>query len=151
MPDVVISDTSCLIAMEKLDAFHLLKSLYGEVKITSEIAAEFGKSLPEWFKIEKSTNKKFQKIIETLIDKGEASAIALALNYDNSLLILDDLKGRKFAVKLGLKITGTLGILYKCKQVGIIEKIKPFIDKLINSGFRLPEKVVAEILHLCCE
>jgi len=47
MPDVVIADTSCLIAMEKLDAFHLLKSLYGEVKITSEIAAEFGKLLPE--------------------------------------------------------------------------------------------------------
>lgn len=151
MPDVVIANTSCLIAMEKLDAFPLLKSLYGEVKITSEIAAEFGKSLPEWFKIEKSTNKKFQKIIETLIDKGEASAIALALNYDNSLLIFDDLKGKKFAVKLGLKITGTLGILYKCKQVGIIEKIKPLPINLLIPVSGCLKKVVAEILHLCCE
>jgi predicted nucleic acid-binding protein len=79
---------------------------------------------------------------------GEASAIALAKETEDALLLLDDLKARKLAGKLNLKITGTLGVINKAKQRGIISKVKPLIDKLLNTDFRISENIIAEILRI---
>lgn len=49
------------------------------------------------------------------MDKGEASAIALAIELDDCLLIIDDLKGRKFANQIGLTIIGTIGVIVDAK------------------------------------
>ena len=104
MPNItVIADTSCLIALSKIEAIELLKELYEEVYITKEIALEFGESLPEWVRIENVKNKKYQQLLDLYLDLGEASAIALALEKVDVLLILDDLKGRKEAEKLGFR------------------------------------------------
>ena len=78
------------------------------VFVTTEIAQEFGEPLPKWIVIKQVKEKKYQQLLENTLDKGEASAIALALEMEDVLLILDDLKARKEAQKLGLKITGTL-------------------------------------------
>lgn len=75
------------------------------------MASEFGKQLPFWVEIKIPANKNYQTILAASVDMGEASAIALAIEYEDSLLIIDDLKGRSLASELGLKITGTLGIL----------------------------------------
>ena len=148
MPKItVIADTSCLIALSKIEAFELLKELYEEVLITEEIALEFGEIIPEWIRIENVRNKKYQQLLDLYLDLGEASAIALALEKVDALLILDDLKGRKEAAKLGFKITGTLGILYKAKKVGLIPELKYYIEKLKVVGFRLSPKIEEEILR----
>jgi predicted nucleic acid-binding protein len=52
------------------------------------------------------------------LDKGEASAIALTLEVENGVLIIDDLKGRKIAKKLNLKFSGMFGLILKAKQMG---------------------------------
>lgn len=124
-----------------------MKELYKEVYITEEIALEFGENLPEWIRIENVKNKKYQQLLDLYLDLGEASAIALALEKVDVLLILDDLKGRKEAEKLGFKITGTLGILFKAKKVGIIPELKSHIEKLKVVGFRLSPKIEEEILR----
>jgi len=80
------------------------------------------------------------------LDPGEASAIAFALDLENVLLILDDLKGRKEAERLGLTFTGTLGVLFKAKKQGIIKEIKPYIENLKVAGFRISQNVEMEIL-----
>jgi len=148
MPEqIVIADTSCLIALSKLKLLDALKTLYSNTSITPTISKEFNEPLPKWVKIQEPKNKNYQRILENILDKGEASAIALALDYDDVLLILDDLKGRKEAQKIGFKITGTLGILHKCKQSGIIYKIKPSIEKLKKSGFRISQKVEEVLLN----
>jgi len=147
MPErIVIADTSCLIALTNIEAINILKELYQEIFITEEILDEFGESVPEWIKIEKVKNEKYKKLLDQVLDPGEASAIALALDCDNVLLVLDDLKGRKEAEKLGFKITGTLGVLFKAKQLGIISELKVYIEKLKNVGFRISEKIETEIL-----
>jgi predicted nucleic acid-binding protein len=74
----------------------------------------------------KVSDKKYQNFLETQVDYGEASAIALATEYDDVLLLLDDLKARKLATRLKFKITGTLGVIHKAKQMSIIDKVKPF-------------------------
>src|SRR6056297_803244 len=147
MPEkIVIADTSCLIALTNIEAINILKELYQEIFITEEILDEFGESVPEWIKIEKVKNEKYKKLLDQVLDTGEASAIALALDCDNVLLVLDDLKGRKEAEKLGFKITGTLGVLFKAKQLGIINELKVYLEKLKNVGFRISEKIETEIL-----
>src|SRR5215213_769879 len=111
MQKTIIADTSCLILLEKIGELDLLHGVFGEILITQEIADEYGLKLPEWISIQNSSNKNYQKILEASVDKGEASAIALAVELVDCLLIIDDLKGRNLAETLGIKITGTLGVI----------------------------------------
>lgn len=148
MPDiVVIADTSCLISLSKIEAIELLKELYEEIYITEEIAFEFGEKIPEWIKIENVKNKKYQQLLDLYLDLGEASAIALALEKADVLLILDDLKGRKEAEKLGFRITGTLGVLFKAKKIGLITELKSYVEKLKAVGFRLSPTIEEDLLR----
>jgi len=148
MPEkIVISDTSCLIVLTRLSALSILKSLYCQIIVTEEIADEFGETLPNWIEIQKVHNKNFQKALEQSLDNGEASAIALASEFDDVLLIMDDLRGRKEALRLGYRITGTLGVLVKAKQEKTIEQIKPYLTKLREIGFRMSEKIETELLR----
>ena len=151
MPEVVISDTSTLILFHKIDEFNLLGKVYGELITTPEIAEEFGEDLPDWIKIQAVSDKKYQNFLETQVDYGEASAIALATEYDDVLLLLDDLKARKLATQLKFKVTGTLGVIYKAKQLSIIDKVKLLIDKLLLTDFRVADNVIEEILKLSNE
>ena len=82
------------------------------------------------------------------MDPGEASAIALASEFADVLLLLDDLKARKLATKLKFKITGALGVIHKAKQMSVIEKVKPLIDKLLVTDFRIADQIIEEILEL---
>lgn len=148
MHKIIISDTSVLILFQKIKKLDLLKRIYGEVLTTPEVAEEYGDELPDWIEIESVSDKKYQKLLEIQIDKGEASAIALAKEYNNVLLLLDDLKARKIASQLDLKFTGTLGIIHNAKQKGLIEKVKPLIDDILSTDFRISEKIVYEILLL---
>lgn len=148
MPKVVISDTSVLIVFSKIEQLDLLKEVYKEVYTTPEVIAEFGDKVPAWIIIEAVKDKKYQESLETQIDKGEASALALAKEYDDCLILLDDLKARKLAAKLNLKFTGSLGIIHKAKQLGLIVRVKPMIDKLMETDFRVSDAVVSEILRL---
>jgi predicted nucleic acid-binding protein len=148
MPNaIIITDTSCLIALTKLNALHLLHELYRHVIVTEEIAAEFGELLPQWVEVKQVSNKKYQRLLEGTLDRGEASAIALAIELGNVLLVIDDLRGRKEAERLGIKITGTLGILFRAKQTGKLPTLKPLIELLQAFNFRIAPAVIEKLLH----
>ena len=51
MPAVIISDTSCLILLDKIQELAILKNLFGQVVTTQIVADEFGGLLPEWIVI----------------------------------------------------------------------------------------------------
>ncbi|MEO6189223.1 MAG: DUF3368 domain-containing protein [Saprospiraceae bacterium] len=139
MEKVIISDTSCLILLDNIGELHLLNKLFGQIIITDEIEKEFNKELPKWFIIQNPLNKNYQKILEASLDKEEASAIALAIENKDSLIIIDDLKGRKYAEELGLKNNGILGILVDAKLNGFIHAVKPFLIKLKSANFRITD------------
>lgn len=136
MHEVIISDTSCLIILNKIGQFDLLRKLYKKVSITQEILIEYGETLPDWIVIDQIKDQKKQEWLEMQVDKGEASAIALALEIEQSILILDDWKARKVAEQLGKSVTGTLGVIIKAKNDGIFTSIKPFLDKIKERNFR---------------
>jgi predicted nucleic acid-binding protein len=54
--EIVIADTSCFILLHKIEELDILKSVFGSVVTTNEIAEEFGLPLPEWVKIKAVKN-----------------------------------------------------------------------------------------------
>lgn len=141
MHKVIISDTSCLIILAKIGELDLLRRVYKVVTITQTIFLEFGDELPHWIEIENASDSYWQQLLELQVDAGEASAIALALEMADSILILDDWKGRKVAERLGLSVTGTFGVIIKAKNSGIIPSIKPILDKMRETNFRISEEL----------
>ncbi len=127
MPEIVIADTSCLIVLDNIGELDLLEKLYGAVFITPEVAWEYGEAIPVWFNIRTVENVIKKEAFERIVDVGEASSLALALELSESIIILDDIKARKLAILNGIKITGTLGVIAKAKRKGIITEIKPFL------------------------
>ena len=146
MRKIILSDTSCLIVLEKIGELELLHKVFGEIVITGEIAAEYGLPLPVWISVQNPRNENNRQILEANIDKGEASAIALAIELENCLLIIDDLKGRNLAEQLGIEITGTFGMIIAAKLSGHIESVKPLLAKIKQTDFRLSKDVEKKIL-----
>ncbi len=105
---VIISGTSCLIALEGIEPLHLLHQLFSSIHTTQKVAEEFGKPLPEWLIILPVRNKVKQEELERIIDLGEATAITLALETESCLLIIHEKKGRRLAQQLKLQTAGTL-------------------------------------------
>jgi len=146
MPEIIISDTSCFITLTNIGELELLYKLYGKVTTTLDIATEYGEPLPEWVEIINVVDKSKQQLLELQIDKGESSAIALAMEIPHSTIILDDHKARKIANQLGLSYTGTIGVIIKAKLKGIIPSIKPLVDKIKQTNFRLTEELEHQAL-----
>lgn len=145
--DIIISDTSCLIILDKIDELELLKKVGRKIFVTPIILKEFGKSLPEWVLVLSPENAHYQQILEMDLDEGEASAIALSLEMKNPILMLDDLKGRKVADKLNLRYSGTFGLILKAKQLGLINSVKPILEKIKSTNFRFDKKLFEKVLE----
>ncbi len=146
MHDIVISDTSCFIVLDKINRLDILRNIYDHVFTTPEVVKEFGKSLPEWIVISKVANTKFQISLESLLGKGESSAIALACEIKNSILLIDEKKGRKIALENGIVVTGTLGVILKAKQSGNIPLILPLLEELKTIGFYIGKEIETRLL-----
>ena len=147
MRKAVIADTSCLILLEKIGELALLNKLYQQVLITPDIHDEFHDQLPDWILVRQPVDKRYQEKSETTLDRGEASAIALALELPGCLLIMDDLRGRNHADRLGIKLTGTLGVIIAAKLNGCIPSVKPLIKKIKATNFRLTPVLEEKILE----
>lgn len=150
-PKIIISDTSCFIVLSKIGELGLLQKLYIRLATTTTIASEFGEELPEWVDVISVKDVTRQQLLELQLDQGESSAIALALEIPDSTLILDDAKARNIALRLGLKITGTIGVIIKAKHEGVIPAVKPLIEKIKHAGFRLSEDLEKQALILAAE
>ena len=137
MPKTIISDTSCLILLTNIGELDLLHKVYGQIITTKDIANEYGDQLPYWIEIKDVKDKYRQQLLEMQIDRGESSAIALALETPDSTLILDDYKARKIVEQLGLSYTGTIGVIIKAKLTGLIPTIKPLLSKIRQTNFRI--------------
>ncbi len=146
MLKTVIADTSCFILLTNINELDLLYKTYGEIVTTPEIAGEYGMALPDWVQVIAVSDGDKQQLLELQIDKGESSAIALAIETPGANIILDDYKARKIAMQLGLDVTGTVGVIIKAKLNGIIPSIKPFLAKIGQTNFRLSADVENQAL-----
>ncbi|MCE7061050.1 hypothetical protein [Dyadobacter sp. CY343] len=93
-----------------------MRAVYDHIYVTREIAAEVGSALPEWVEIKDVHNKALQTSFEETLDIGEASALALAFEIPDCTVILDDMKARKSAEKLNIRVTGSIGVILNAKK-----------------------------------
>jgi uncharacterized protein len=156
---IIISDTSPvsnLILIERLD---ILQKLFTEIiiptAVDSEIRAlkQFGKDLSEyetaeWIKIVTPTNLQKVHNLQINLDEGEAQAIALALEMNCDLLLMDERIGTNIARQEGLQTVGLVGVLIKAKEEKIINEVGTILNDLKNiAGFWLGEKLEKKILE----
>jgi len=147
--NVIISDTSCLIALSNIGQLELLNKLFGRVTITPEVLDEFTKKfnekIPKWIDIKEAKNKEKVLKLNSDLGLGESSSIVLATETPGSLVIIDEKKAREYALNLGLNVIGTVGIIRRAADINIIEshkKANELFNELINNGFRLNKKLV---------
>lgn len=151
MPDIILPDTSCLIFLDKIEEIEVLQKLYSRTIVTREIVEEHISPLKTWIEIQTAKEKRYQKVLEQTVDKGEASIMVLALEMENCIVSIDDLKARKVAKRMGLRVTGTLGIIQKAKKAGYIESMRETMEKLKRVDFRISERIEQELLRLSGE
>ncbi len=148
---IAISNTSPLIALKHAGLIEKLSLVFRKVIVPPSVMKELSVKEREYFQslsflsVEEPHNKNVVTVLKTVVDEGEAEAIALALEKGH-VLIIDDLKGRKLARRLGLRIIGTLGLLKVMKLKGLVREVKPFIEKLIEKGFYIDEDLVKKLL-----
>jgi predicted nucleic acid-binding protein len=143
---IIISDTSCLIALYDIGEMELLTKIFDEVWVTPEVEREFDPELPNWISVKTVQDKARQAEFEKAVDPGEASAIALALETPGCQLLLDDRQGRKLAAAHQLPFIGTLGLLLEAKKRGAIAEVRPYLEKLEVAEFWISEAVKKEVL-----
>lgn len=144
---LIISDASPLIALEDIGHLHLLKEIYEHVLITDIVRKEIQADLPSWIEVSTDYDIDQFKVLSLELDKGEASAIALALKNPEFPIIIDERKGRLVAKRLNLRVTGTIGLIIKAKQDGLISSGRSVLEQLENHGFWLSRTLMNQILR----
>lgn len=149
MREPVVVDSTCLIGLENINHLDLLPRLFEPVHAPPEVGREFGSS-PDWLRIELPSNSALVKALKVSIDDGEAEAMALAVERQWRI-VLDDLKARDLAQRMGLRVIGTVGLLVRAKRAGLIPWINPLLNELSAKGFHLSEELKREALRLAGE
>jgi predicted nucleic acid-binding protein len=139
---IIIADASCLIALTNINALRILERVYQKVYITRAILSEYELPIPEFIQVKEVNDLNLLRVLNGYLDPGEASALALGIENPDSMLILDDLKGRKEAQKLKLRFTGTLGVIIKAKKENHIADAAFYFISLRENGFRISDKIM---------
>jgi predicted nucleic acid-binding protein len=146
----IIADTTCLIIFSKINRLDILQKTFENIVVTDEVAEEFG-DLPNWISVNKYKDKQGFLTFSSFLGKGEASSITLALEKKDSVLIMDEKKGRKVAKQLEIKLIGSLGVLLKAKQKGIINTVGEILNLFEKTDFRISESLKKSLLKIAKE
>ena len=156
-----VSDTSPLLNLAIIGQLSLLHQQFGEVRIPPAVVGELriDEDLPgsravreaiedSWLQAGEVEDHALVKTLQRDLDKGEAEAIALALQVEADWIVLDEREARRVAKSLGLKVTGVLGILLRTKQEGHLPSLQESMARLRDkAGFHIGAELFADILQ----
>ena len=150
---MIVSNSSCLIILEKLGKQDLLEKIFRRIVIPKAVNAEvFGsKESPPWIEIKEVQHTPSREFFEKTLGEGESEAIALALELRADLLIVDDLAARRTAEKTGLKITGVIGVLLEGKKRELIRSVRDVMNEMRMHDVRISEETYKNALVLAGE
>ncbi len=153
---IVVSDTTPIISLMKAGRLELLHKLFGTVYIPETVYQELTENESfseearrvqecEFLCVEEVNNEKSVTILRNLtgLDAGESEAIILADEKHSDVLLMDEHRGRQVAKKLGITITGTIGILAQAFDEGMLtrEDVEGCIERLKESKIRIGESL----------
>ena len=156
----IISNTTPILSLLKIDKLELLKELYGVVIIPFAVYLEIeeGKEKPfyqdltllDWVEIQKIKNPNSREDLIDL-DDGEAEVLILAKETNADLVILDEILGRRYAKQFDINVTGTIGLLIKAKEKGLISSLKNLLSEFVEKGTWLNPKLISKALKMANE
>jgi predicted nucleic acid-binding protein len=161
MPDrIVIADSDPLIALAGVACLHLLPRLYPRVvaphavidEVMAGINVPTGDDILEqapW--LERVGAPTQGDTLSIALGRGEAEAIALARQYPESLLLIDDRQARRAASAIGLRATGSSGVLVRAKAESLIEAVKPRLLAMRQNGYYLSDRVIQRACQMAGE
>ena len=159
---IVISDTTPIISFLKIKRLDLLETLFEIVQIPKSVFAELTENIKYRDESEIIKNSIFIQVADAIdenyvsllrrsagLDLGESEAIYLADNKKADLLLMDEARGREVAIRMGIKIMGTIGILGLAYETSLIskEEIKQAIEILRDSGRHISERLYEQLLY----
>ncbi len=160
---IVVSNTSPITNLAAIGQFDLLHLLFREIILPEAVIEELSTSGVEWPGFDEVkqatwvmtqvvTDRRLVDALRLDLDKGEAETVALALELDADLVLLDEKAGRLAAQHFGLRVMGVVGILLRAKQLKYVDKIQPLLDGLRRTaGFFLDEALYQHALKLAFE
>jgi len=158
---IVVSDTSPIRALHHLGLLETLSRLFEVVFLPPAVLGELERvpdsqrpaelSSYAWVRVQRPSDEEQVLRLEAQLDRGEAEAIALALELNADLLI-DEADGREVARRLGLARIGVLGILVRCKARGWIAEVRPLLERLqAQLNFYISPALRDEVLRIAGE
>ena len=151
---IVVSNTGPLIALAKVDQLALLERLFGQVHIPPMVHRELlAKVGPEATRLDGalatfirvSDRPQLSTEVEAMtrrLDAGEQEAIALAHTM-GALLLMDDRLGRQAARRLNVALTGTVGLLIRAEELGLMPRAEPILEEMRQRGYWLSDELLA--------
>jgi predicted nucleic acid-binding protein len=157
---IVIADSSALVALSLCQSLPLLETLFGEVYVPLSVYKEvtfkgkpeaeaLGDYLQARVKPVDMENHPIQNT--TNLGSGELEAIALYMDIDADLLIIDDARAKKAAYENGLEVMGSIGALLLAKERGLITEIRSLLNLLNASDIHLSSRIINKALELAGE
>jgi predicted nucleic acid-binding protein len=142
---IVVSDTSPILNLARINRLQLLASLYQQVLIPSAVYDALvisRRDLPPaidlaalpWLTVAAAVDQNRVRKLREDLDPGEAEAIVLAIERQADLLLVDERRARRTATAAGLTVSGLLGVVAKAKQAGLIDLARPVLDELIQTA-----------------
>ena len=150
---IVFSNTTPLIALSSIGQLPLLRTIFHEIRVVDVVARECavgGKIVVsdfthfEWIHLVNSFPCEHDSVLMRL-DAGEKHTLNAAVKTHADLVIIDEKLGRNIAEYLGLTVTGTLGVLLKAKQMGVIPSFIGCVRGMLNAGIRYNTNLVKEL------
>lgn len=156
----VISNTSVLIGLSSIGMLFLLREWFPEGilvpeavwrEVVDEGAERSGAqevSAANWIKVQKVKDKGMVRLLRVELDEGEAETIALAHEMNANLVLLDERDARRVAMRMGLKVLGTVGILLWGKQMGKFMSLQEQLDDLrVQGKFQISQRLYDRVLQ----
>jgi uncharacterized protein len=155
---IVVSNASPLINLAWIEEFELLEQLFGKIIIPNSVWNEVvlnGKGQPGseevksagWIQKKEIVNNLLVQSFLQELDRGEAETIALAIEQNADLVLIDEKIGRETALYFGLKPLGVIGILIQAKRTNRIKEIRLYLDLLRDrAGFYIKENLYNQII-----
>ncbi|MCK4762055.1 MAG: DUF3368 domain-containing protein [Candidatus Aminicenantes bacterium] len=156
---ILVADSSALIALSLCKAIHYLDLLFDEIMVPQAVFYEItrenkkeGLELSDYLKDKIETIDIGDYFITDFsIHRGEFEAMALYRKVSADKLLVDDKRARKIARLNGFKTIGSLGILLAAKNKGLIDKIKPYVEKIAQSNIYIKQELIDYALSLAGE
>lgn len=161
MTSTIILDTDFLSAFLKIEQMPLIREFYrvDQVYVPQAVYREVALTdlLPRllslfWIKVEPSQSDQVQALLKEAdfrrLGAGEQEAIALAMESEQSVLLMNDNQARRLAVSRGVTVVNIPAFLLACKKAELLDQpvMRQLVDDLQTKDYYGFRQDVLELL-----